>query len=128
MGEYPSEQTESLASMAAKLPASLGKKLSTTSLSVVLAPATRNIVSHDRTMTGAAIPLSLVSAIYQKITHLQVGSAGTCYYGDSAVVSGHGVPLSTTIPRDIEGPIDAANVYVIGTASDVCCWTGLYEV
>ena len=111
----------------AQLPASLGKKTSATSLSVVEAPATRSIVGHDKTMTGSAVALSAVSAIYQKVYLLAVGAAGTTYVGDSAVVAGHGIPLNTTTAFCIDGPIDLANVYCIGTSPDEVAIVGLYE-
>lgn len=111
----------------AQLPASLGKKTSATSLSVVEAPATRNIVGHDKAMTGSAVALSAASAIYQKVYLLAVGAAGTTYVGDSAVVAGHGIPLNTTTAFCIDGPIDLANVYCIGTSPDEVAIVGLYE-
>lgn len=117
-----------LATIDAKLPASLGKKAATASFSVVHADPTRNIVGHSKTMTGAAVALSAVSVIYQKIYLLAVGAAGTTYVGDSAVTSGHGIPLNATEALCIDGPIDLANVYAIGTAPDEVAIVALYEV
>lgn len=94
----------------------------------LLIDSTRNIVGHSKTMTGSAVALSAISVIYQDIYLLAVGAAGTTYVGDAAVTAGHGIPLSTTTALHLEGPIDLANIYAIGTGPDEVAMVCFYEV
>lgn len=116
------------AAINAKLPASLGKKAASASFSVVQADPARTIVSHVKDLTGSAIALSAISVIIQDLWLLQVGSTGTAYFGDEAVQSGHGMPLSTTNMCHVHGPIDLSDIYVIGNAADSIAYSYSYEV
>lgn len=116
------------AAILAALPTSLGKKAATASISVVQADPTRTPVAHAKDMTGSAVTLSAVSVICQDLWLLQVGSTGQAYWGDSSVQAGHGMPLSTTEPFHIQGPIDLANIYCIGNAADDVAYCYTYEV
>ncbi len=120
--------TEStLSGINGKLPASLGKKAATASLSVVQADPTRTPVAHAKDMTGAAVALSAVSVICQGLWLLAVGATGTTHWGDSSVAAGHGMPLSTTVLQHIQGPIDLATVYCNGNAADSVAYNYTYE-
>jgi len=68
-----------------KFPATLGKKTSDESLSVVQADPERTVAGHSTTVTGSAQPLSAVSIVYRQIYWKPESGAAEIIWGGSDV-------------------------------------------
>jgi hypothetical protein len=74
--------------------------------------------AHQITIAATAAPLSATSLVCQSIIlKPATGNSGTIYWGEFDVQAGLGMPISAG--DIIPGPIDANDVYVIGTDSDI---------
>lgn len=112
-------QTTAIESIDGKLPVSLGKKTAGGSFSVVQADVPCTVSEAEYEMTASAIPLSATEAIYKYLFLMpDAGNSGTIYLGGSAVQVGHSIPIPST-GLALSFPVQADDIYVIGTALDV---------
>lgn len=112
-------QTTAIESIDGKLPVSLGKKTAGGSFSVVQADVPCTVSETEYEMTASAIPLSATEAIYKYLFLMPAaGNSGTIYLGSSAVQVGHNIPIPAT-GLTLSFPVQADDIYVIGTALDV---------
>lgn len=112
-------QTTAIESIDGKLPVSLGKKTAGGSFSVVQADVPCTVSETEYEMTASAIPLSATEAIYKYLFLMPAaGNSGTIYLGSSAVQVGHSIPIPVT-GLTLSFPVQADDIYVIGTALDV---------
>lgn len=126
LGELPDTVSGDLAdintasaSIDGKLPVSLGKKTAGGSFSVVQADVPCTVSEAEYEMTASAIPLSATEAIYKYLFLMpDAGNSGTIYLGGSAVQVGHSIPIPVT-GLTLSFPVQADDIYVIGTALDV---------